>query len=201
MTAGRNSDAGRCSGIWINAGAIDGNVITDNTGDGVDGDPENENLTVVAVGGAAAGVGTPVAGDNGGLFTINPDGTVDFDANGDFDGLGLNNTAQTSVTYTIVDENGAEDTATVTFTITGTNDGTVQGTAGDDVINPTIPYVDADGDIVDANDAILPGDTGNDDLIYGYGGNDSIDAGTGNDEVYGGTGNDAINGGAGADTV
>ena len=183
------------------AGDVDGNVITDDTGDGVDSDPENDDLTVVAVGGSAAGVSTPVAGDNGGLFTINPDGTVDFDTNGDFDGLGLNATEETSVTYTIRDENGLEDTATVTFTVTGTNDGTVQGTAGDDVINPDIPYVDADGDIVDAGDAILPGDVGDDDLIYGFGGNDSIDAGNGDDEVYGGTGNDTIEGGDGDDWV
>ena len=181
------------------AGDIDGNVVTDNTGTGVDSDPENDTLTVVAVAGLAAGVGTAVAGDNGGLFTINADGSVDFDANGDFDGLGLNATEQTSVTYTIVDENGAEDTATVTFTVTGTNDGTVNGTSGNDIMGPG--YVDGAGDIVDGNDAILPGDTGNDDLIYGYEGNDSINAGDGNDEVYGGTGNDTVFGGDGNDTL
>ncbi|WP_458790512.1 Hint domain-containing protein [Yoonia sp. MH D7] len=180
-------------------GDIDGNVITDNTGNGVDSDPEGDVLTVSAVGGSAAGVGTAVAGDNGGLFTINADGTVDFDANGDFDDLGLNNTAQTSVTYTIVDEAGNEDSATATFTVTGTNDGTVQGTSGDDIMVPG--YVDGDGDIVDGNDAILPGDTGNDDLIYGYEGNDSIEAGDGNDEIYGGTGNDTVGGGDGDDAI
>ena len=183
------------------AGDVDGNVITDNTGAGVDSDPEGDALTVSAVGGSAANVGTAVIGDNGGLFTISADGTVDFDANGDFDDLGLGATANTSVTYTIVDEFGAEDTATATFTVTGVNDGTVQGTAGDDIINPDIPYVDADGDIVDGNDAILPGDTGNDDLIYGFDGNDSIDAGNGNDEVFGGTGNDTVGGGDGDDTL
>ena len=183
------------------AGDIDGNVITDNTGAGVDSDPEGDTLTVSAVAGDAGNVGAAVAGDNGGLFTINADGTVDFDANGDFGDLGLGATADTSVTYTIIDENGAEDTATATFTVSGINDGTVQGTAGDDIINPDIPYVDADGDIVDANDAILPGDVGNDDLILGFGGNDSIDAGEGDDVVFGGTGNDTIEGGAGNDQL
>ncbi|WP_281984165.1 Hint domain-containing protein [Thalassorhabdomicrobium marinisediminis] len=80
------------------------------------------------------------------------------------------------------------------------SDGTVEGTAGADVIDSA--YVgDPDGDRVDNGDAILPGDTGDDDLIYGYGGDDSIDAGAGADEVYGGTGNDTIQGGAGNDTV
>lgn len=79
-------------------------------------------------------------------------------------------------------------------------DGTVMGTAGDDVID--VSYAgDPDGDFVDNDDAILAGDTGNDDLIYGYGGNDSILAGDGNDEVYGGAGNDYIDGGVGDDII
>ncbi len=183
------------------AGDVDGNVITDDTGADVDSDPENDALTVSAVDGIDANVGQPVGGDNGGLFTINADGTVDFDANGDFDDLGLGATNETSVTYTIVDQAGNEDTATATFVVSGINDGTVQGTGGNDIITPDIPYVDADGDIVDANDAILPGDVANDDLILGFGGDDSIDAGTGDDVVFGGTGNDTIEGGVGNDQL
>ena len=79
-------------------------------------------------------------------------------------------------------------------------DGTVSGTAGDDLIDGA--YLgDPDGDIVDNNDAILAGDSGNDDLIEANGGNDSVLAGDGDDEVYGGAGNDSISGGAGADTL
>ena len=177
------------------AGDVDGNVLLNDTD--ADGNP----LTVVGVGGTTANgnVGTPVLGDNGGLFTINADGSVDFDANGDFDGLGLNDTRDTSVTYTLSDGKGGFDTATATFTVGGVNDGTVFGTDGNDVMNPG--YVDANGDIIDGNDAILQGDRGDDDLIYGQGGNDTINAGSGNDEVYGGTGNDSVTGGAGNDTV
>ena len=184
------------------AGDVDGNVITDDTGAGVDSDPEGDALTVVAVDGEAANVGNIVAGDNGGTFTINVDGTVDFDAGDDFDDLGLGATRDSSVTYTIEDENGALDTATVTFTVTGVNDGTVQGTAGNDVINPDIPYVDADGDIVDAGDGILPGDEGTDnDVIEGFGGNDSIAAGNGDDVVFGGEGDDTVKGNLGNDVL
>ena len=79
-------------------------------------------------------------------------------------------------------------------------DGTVSGGAGDDLIDGA--YLgDPDGDIVDNDDAILPGDAANDDLIEGNGGNDSILAGDGNDEVYGGTGNDTMDGGVGDDTL
>ena len=184
------------------AGDVDGNVITDDTGADVDSDPEGDDVTVVAVDGEDANVGQPVVGDNGGTFTINDDGTVDFDAGDDFDDLGLGATRDTSVTYTIEDENGARDTATVTFTVTGINDGTVQGTAGDDIINPDIPFVDADGDIVDAGDGILPGDEGTDnDVIEGFGGNDSIAAGNGNDVVFGGSGDDTVQGNLGNDVL
>tara|TARA_B110000879_G_scaffold211284_1_gene303516 strand:+ start:860 stop:1228 length:369 start_codon:yes stop_codon:yes gene_type:complete len=54
----------------------------------------------------------------------------------------------------------------------------------------------------------LAGQTGNDDLIYGYGGNDLITGGAGNDIIYGGAGDDTItfsegdsaDGGTGDDT-
>ncbi|MFT6535199.1 MAG: Ca2+-binding RTX toxin-like protein [Loktanella salsilacus] len=80
------------------------------------------------------------------------------------------------------------------------SDGTVTGTAGDDLIDNT--YIgDTDGDRVDANDAILSGYTGNDDLIIAGDGNDTVIAGNGDDEVYGGNGNDTLDGGAGNDTL
>ena len=79
-------------------------------------------------------------------------------------------------------------------------DGTIEGTAGNDVIDGSYTG-DPDGDLIDNDDAVLPGDTGDDDLIYGYGGDDSITAGAGNDEVFGGTGNDTIAGNTGDDTI
>ena len=70
--------------------------------------------------------------------------------------------------------------------------GPVDGTAGDDVM--TIGHIDAQGDIIDGAD-------GDVDTIFGYGGNDSIDAGADTDLVYGGTGNDTVLGGGGNDTI
>lgn len=66
-------------------------------------------------------------------------------------------------------------------------DGYVDGTGGNDVINGS--YVDANGDRIDANDQILPGEGVNDDIVRAGAGNDLVLAGNGNDEVYGGTGN------------
>lgn len=56
-----------------------------------------------------------LAGSNGGTLTIYPDGTVDFNAQGDFDSLASFEEALTSFTYEI--ENGV--TATVDVTVLG----------------------------------------------------------------------------------
>ncbi|MFZ3583031.1 Hint domain-containing protein [Loktanella sp. DJP18] len=79
------------------------------------------------------------------------------------------------------------------------SDGTVSGTSGDDLIDGT--YVDADGDAVDGDDAILWGDLGNDDLIDGGDGNDTIHGGDGFDDIAGGIGTDTIHGGEGDDFI
>ncbi|SFI61409.1 hypothetical protein [Celeribacter neptunius] len=59
-----------------------------------------------------------VAGSNGGTLTIYPDGTVDFNAGGDFDTLGAFEETITSFTYEI--ENGV--TGTVDVTVIGLAD-------------------------------------------------------------------------------
>ena len=81
-------------------------------------------------------------------------------------------------------------------------DGTVSGTASDDVMNAGYTG-DPDGDRIDNNDALLPGDTGNDDLIEAGAGNDFIFAGDGDDEIYGGADNDTVvqNETSGSDTI
>ena len=94
-----------------------GNVVTSN-----DSDPDGDAISVNAVDGAAVNVSSPVAGSNGGDFTINSDGSYSFDPNGAFDSLSAGQTATTSVTYTITDMEGGTDTATLTVTVTGTND-------------------------------------------------------------------------------
>ncbi|KPP91205.1 MAG: putative Ca2+-binding protein [Rhodobacteraceae bacterium HLUCCA08] len=144
----------------------------------VDGDP----LTVTEA--------TSPDGD----VTINSDGTLTFTPTPGFSG-------DATVTYTVDDGNGGTDTATLFVTVEENPlDGTVEGTAGDDLID--VNYLgDPDGDRVDNEDAILPGAAPNDDLIFGFEGNDTILAGLGDDEVYGGDDDDVINGGAGDDTL
>ncbi|MCZ0961355.1 Hint domain-containing protein [Paracoccus benzoatiresistens] len=94
-------------------------------------------------------------------------------------------------------------------------DGYVDGTDGNDLIADS--YTDGSGDRIDANDAMLPGTTGNQDFIRAGLGNDTVYAGNGADSVRGGDGddllygygqttgddgaNDSLEGGAGNDTV
>lgn len=79
-------------------------------------------------------------------------------------------------------------------------DGFVDGTDGNDLID--INYTgDPDGDLIDNDDALLPGRAGDDDDVRAGGGNDIVFAGEGNDIVEGGTGNDGLTGQSGDDTL
>ena len=84
---------------------VTGYVITAN-----DSDPDGDTLSVTEVGGIAANLSQAVAGSNGGLFTINPDGSYVFAPNDEFEGLDEGETATTTVTYTISDGEGGTDT-------------------------------------------------------------------------------------------
>jgi CshA-type fibril repeat protein len=101
--------------------------------------------------------------------------------------------------------NGSVEMFSISDTVDNKNpdpvrDGIVTGTAGGDLIDTS--YIDpTDADRVDANDAILPGEVGNDDIIRAGDGDDTIIAGLGNDEVDAGNGNDSINGNDGDDLI
>ena len=99
------------------ASAVIGNVITDDTGAGVDSDADGDTLTTVAQ--------TGTAGSAGGLFSLDTAGNVTFDPNGAFDDLAVGESRDTSFTYTLTDSEGGTDTATVTVTVTGVNDAPV----------------------------------------------------------------------------
>ncbi|MEL6689250.1 MAG: Hint domain-containing protein [Pseudomonadota bacterium] len=102
---------------------------------------------------------------------------------------------------TITNGFGAESPPAVsTITVVGVSDGIVSGTAGADLIDGSYED-DPDGDKVDADDAALPGDTGDMDVIAAGGGDDTVFAGADDDEVSGGADDDQISGGAGADVL
>ncbi|QDT11198.1 Ig-like domain-containing protein [Planctomycetes bacterium K23_9] len=109
--------------------ALSGNVMTDNDGNGVDSDIDGDTITVVAINGTAGDVGAAIAGSGGGSFTIDSTGAYTFAPGSDFDSLNAGQTATTTIQYTISDNEGGSDTATVTVVVTGTNDApTAEGT-------------------------------------------------------------------------
>lgn len=99
------------------AGDKDGNVL-DNDEDG-----DNDALSVAGAGGAQPGQSFAVNG--GGRATVKADGSVDFDANGDFEHLKEGETEEVTFTYTATDNNGASNVAKVTVIVEGENDAPV----------------------------------------------------------------------------
>jgi VCBS repeat-containing protein len=87
-----------------------GNVLANDTGDGL--------IWVGAVAGSAANVGEPVAGSEGGLFTVTAGGDWEFDPGDDFSGLAEGATLATAVAYTVTD-GVTEDAGALTVTVTG----------------------------------------------------------------------------------
>jgi VCBS repeat-containing protein len=131
-----------------------------------------------------------------GFATINPDGTIVYNPNGQFDALVDGETATDSFTYTISDGNGGTSTATVNVTITGIGAGEEEECGCD---ADSVKGTDRADSLVGTRDDDVICGLGGDDVITGYQGNDKLKGGDGNDTLNGGVGNDALNGGTGND--
>ncbi len=151
-----------------------------------DSDVDGDTLSIL---------GTPTTAD--GTVSVNPDGTLTFTPTSGF-------TGSATINYDVTDGNGGSASSFVTVSVGlppagPTRDGIVNGTGAGNLIDLT--YVDNDGDRVDAEDALIPGDAPNDDRIFGRGGDDTIFGGLGRDTIYGGAGDDSVFGGDGSDNV
>jgi VCBS repeat-containing protein len=81
---------------------------------------DESDLVLVAVNGLSSNIGVAIDGSNGGVFTVNRDGSWTFSPDGDFELLGVSETAETSITYSA--SNGmTEATAELTVTVTHEN--------------------------------------------------------------------------------
>ena len=85
----------------------------------------SDSLTVHSVSGSLLNVGFPIAGSDGGMFTISIDGSYIFDPSGDFVFLGDGESATTSIMYEVSDRNGAKALNMLEVTVTGTDDSIV----------------------------------------------------------------------------
>ena len=126
---------------------------------GDDTDPDGDTLSLTEIDGVAAGGTITLA--SGALVTVNGDGTVDYDPNGQFNNLDDTESATDSFQYTISDGNGGTDTATATITITGNEDPTViaPDSAATDENSPVVVDVLANDSDPDDNDNPLTVDT------------------------------------------
>ncbi|MBT9316105.1 Ig-like domain-containing protein, partial [Leptothoe spongobia] len=133
--------------------------VFENLGNGLDSDvDQGATLSVTKINDDDSTIGSQTLLPSGAMVTLNADGSFIYDPNGVFDALNSGQSATDSFTYTIADEFGATDTATVNVTINGT-DALTFGTPANDLLMGT-----------DNND-ILVGQGGSDVLI-GAGGSD-----------------------------
>ncbi len=100
---------------------LTGNVLTDN-GNGEDSDPDNNEITVNRINDETVNIGQPIILDSGAEITLNTDGTFSYNPNGQFESLGVGETATDTFTYTVNDGIADSEPATVTITINGVND-------------------------------------------------------------------------------
>lgn len=187
------------------APTVDADVVTDIPVVGNDTDDDGGPKNVIEINGSAVSVGIPVALASGATVTLNPDGTIAYDPNGEFDYLvsaatatatgATNFSASDSFSYTL---NGGSNT-TVTVTVLGV-DGPgdeLHGTTAGDTITGT------DGkDVIKAfkGDDTIDAGTGND-FVGGHRGADTIEGGFGHDHLRGGKGGDTLYGNSGSDRL
>ncbi|WP_299798192.1 retention module-containing protein [uncultured Shewanella sp.] len=98
-------------------GSTSGNIITDNTGSGIDNDIDGGALSITHINGVAVTFigGTAIIPIGDGTLTINQNGSFTYNHNGE-------EPEPTSFTYTINDGLGGTDTATVSLNISNVND-------------------------------------------------------------------------------
>ena len=82
----------------------------------------NDTITVTAVNGNPANVGVPIAIGDGGILTLNADGSYSFDPNGQYESLDDGENLPQTVNYTITTDDGSTATTTLVITVNGVND-------------------------------------------------------------------------------
>jgi hypothetical protein len=151
--------------VFESEGAGDLETLDDGSASILENDTLNDGAytgQVVTVNGVEGNVGAWIDLAEGGRVMINADGTVDFDADGDFEALNDGESAQITLQYTIsAAAGGASDTATVTITVKGEDEPVVID-AVDDFI--TVFESEGAGDLEvldDGSNSILENDTEN----------------------------------------
>ena len=132
-----------------------GNVISDATTGDADAAPDTDAILVTDVNGTTITTGNPaVLSLTYGTLTLAEDGAWVFEPNSVANQLTAGDLVQEMVTYTITDDDGAMDTATLTIDINGVND-PVQ------VVDPTDPSTDPTNPAYDPTNPTVIADPNN----------------------------------------
>ncbi len=168
-------------------------------------DPDGGANAVVEINGSAVSIGVPVTLASGARVTLNANGTITYDPNGQFNNLvspstasatlSWNDWAPDSFSYTL---NGGS-TATVSVAVIGV-DGPGDRLEGTAAANSILGTNAADTVMGFEGVDMLYGNDG-DDVLYGNDANDALFGGTNNDRLYGGNGDDSLQGGDGNDVL
>ncbi|PKG78884.1 hypothetical protein CXF80_11500 [Shewanella sp. Actino-trap-3] len=107
-----------------------------------DSDAQGNTFTLTGVNGSVVTDGQEVILLSGALLTIHSNGTYSYDTNDSFEALTAGQLATDTFTYTVTDQYGATDTATVTINIVGEADPSstyvsYNGNPGNDIIEGT----------------------------------------------------------------
>jgi VCBS repeat-containing protein len=126
-------------------GTLNGNVITDNTGAGVDSDPDSDPLTASVIDGPLHGT-----------LVLNADGSFTYTP---YDEPTSNFADSDSFTYQVSDGKGGTDTATVTITVTpdATNEAPVNHVPADQTTGQDLALVFSEGN---GNQILIRDDAG-----------------------------------------
>ncbi|WP_299614391.1 tandem-95 repeat protein [uncultured Tateyamaria sp.] len=98
-----------------------------------------------------------------------------------------------------VELNGSGAIDNLVFDTSGL-DGVVEGDNDANLIDAAYDE-DPEGDCIDANDQVLPGEGRDDDIVDAFGGDDTVKSGDADDEIFGGSGNDSVLAGDGDDII
>lgn len=112
-----------------------GNLFADN-GLGADSDPDGDPLTVVALNGSAAAVGTQITLGSGAKLLVRADGTLEFDPRGAFDFVAQGYGSADNFTYTVADPSGASSSVLAVMSVQGVNDAPILDATKTPVMNP-----------------------------------------------------------------
>jgi hypothetical protein len=118
--------------------------------DVLDGDTDSDGTVagVTLIDGQAAQVAQAVVLSSGATATLQPDGTIVYDPNGQFEVLNNGETDSDNFTYTVEDNDGAaSNAATVTVTINGVTDQTGGGPGNNPVTGSLIASFESDSGI------------------------------------------------------